>query len=110
MPRKLKIHERIVMVAKYEKNLNEFFSRKDALYIIDTLLILDIVKCVVAEKLYRESKFYKSAVEYLTERGFVVSQHGDKASILYLTERGKELADLIKRMLELLTVGESNGL
>ena len=108
MPRKLKIHERVTTVVEYERVLNDFFSRRDALYIIDVLLILGTVKYVVAEKLYRESKLYKSAIKYLTERGLVSSQHGDKASVLYLTERGIELANLIRRVLELLRHSESH--
>lgn len=108
MPRKLKIHERITTVVEYERSLNKFFSRRDALYIIDILLILDALKYVVAEKLYRESKFYKTAAEYLKERDLISFQYGDRASVLYLTERGKELASLIKRVLEFLKYSEDN--
>jgi len=106
MPRKLRIHERILAVVEYEKAINKFFSRRDALYILDLLLILSTVKYVVAEKLYRESKLYRSAVEHLKKKKLLVSQHGDKASILFLTEEGAELSRNLKELLEVLAMGD----
>ncbi len=100
------MHSEIPGAARYEEALRDFFMRPDCLYVLDVLLLLRSVKYAVAEKLYAESRLYRSAVDYLRGRGLVAVHPGDRASVLYLTQLGREAADSLARLLELIAGGE----
>ncbi|RLE76184.1 MAG: hypothetical protein DRJ56_04525 [Thermoprotei archaeon] len=108
MPRRPKVHSEIPGAAEYEEALRDFFTRPDCLYVLDVLLLLRSVKYAVAEKLYAESRLYRSAVDYLRGRRLVAVHPGDRASVLYLTQLGREAADSLAKLLELIAGGEGH--